>query len=336
MAGIGMNHSQLEHRDYWRAIILYGINTATYKIALGQCLVGFARQGKTTVTMHELAEEFFTLYLERLRTGKPQLMLPNRRTVMERIVDQYNLGKLSRTAAVDRVETEAFGDVVPRFHTVNNLAVPVKFYEQADGRLVITDSLFEVFSSEDSIGLEGELGSRWDLLEAAFEMKRENSHLINDIRRFYLDRGYDRTDITHTRPVLNGYQKGLCFYCGVPLKDSDVHVDHCIPRQLVSHDEIWNLVLAHDFCNSQKSDALPGPAYVEKLIQRNEHFIASNHPIKAKLIEQLGPTAKHRRTYVHQVYSDARAVIKYTWEGIRGYNPDTDPFYKSFVRCLST
>jgi len=90
------------------------------------------------------------------------------------------------------------------------------------------------------------------LLEAAFLMKRENNELSNDIRNFYLQKGYARKDITETRPVLNGYQQGICFYCGEVMREDDVHVDHVIPRQLVNHDEIWNLALAHGFCNEQK------------------------------------------------------------------------------------
>jgi hypothetical protein len=31
------------NNDYWRAVILYGLNTATYKIALAQCLISIFR-----------------------------------------------------------------------------------------------------------------------------------------------------------------------------------------------------------------------------------------------------------------------------------------------------
>lgn len=146
--------------------------------------------------------------------------------------------------------------------------------------------------------------------------------------------GDERTNITNNISVLNAYQKGICFYCGEALEGHSIHVDHVIPRQFVYHDEIWNLVLAHEFCNLQKSDALPDRQYIDKLILRNEHFIASNHPIKEKLIKTLGKTQLDRKKYILKVYEDAKIVIPYTWEGIRGYNPNTDEFYKSIIRGL--
>jgi CRISPR/Cas system Type II protein with McrA/HNH and RuvC-like nuclease domain len=103
--------------------------------------------------------------------------------------------------------------------------------------------------------------------------------------------------------------------------EGDVDVDHVIPRQFIYHDEPWNLVLAHTHCNLQKSDALPGLGYLEKLIERNEHFIASNHPLKKKFIGQLGKTPEQRNSRINQVYRDAESAIPYTWEGIRGYDP---------------
>lgn len=38
---------------------------------------------------------------------------------MEHIVSLYNLGKVTEDKAIDFVEKNAFGDVVPRFYTVN-------------------------------------------------------------------------------------------------------------------------------------------------------------------------------------------------------------------------
>lgn len=179
-----------------------------------------------------------------------------------------------------------------------------------------------------------EVDSRWSLIEAAFQIKRQSSHLENDILKIYLATGYDRTNITNTIPVLNGYQKGLCFYCGESLDGIGIHVDHVIPRKMVYHDEIWNLVLAHEFCNLQKSDSLPDRKYIDKLITRNEYFIASNHPIRDKLIRALGKNMMARKAYIEHVYNDAKVIIPYTWEGIRGYNPETDEFYKTVIRSL--
>lgn len=321
-------------RDFWRAIILYGLNQATYKMALGQTLIHFCQNGKSKISMSELAEEFFQLYLKRLENGKPQLFQPNRRTAMEKIIDLYKLGKIDRVEAINKVEKEAFHDVIPCFHTVYNQQLPVKFYEKIETGLILTDHLFEILDSGDAAVFVDELEARWGLLEAAFEIKQNNSKLINDIRKIYLMNGYERTDITNNKPVLNGYQNDVCFYCGEFMAGDDIHVDHVIPRQFIQHDEVWNLVLAHGFCNEQKSDFLPSGIYIEKLIKRNEYFIESNHPIKQKLIEQLGNTPKKRSETILRIFDHAKLVLGVTWEGIKGYHPQTDPFYRTFVRYL--
>jgi len=153
----------------WRAIILYGQNTATYKIALGHALKGIVDRRLTRVTLDELSAAFLDLYVERLRHVRPQLLTAGRLTRMERIVGSLTRGSLPRDEAVARVGAEAFGDVIPRFHTVYDRPVPCPFYEaRPDGGLVLTDAAFLVFGRDDAPLLTEELGARWDLLEAAF------------------------------------------------------------------------------------------------------------------------------------------------------------------------
>jgi 5-methylcytosine-specific restriction endonuclease McrA len=320
-------------QDCWRGIIFLGLNTATYKLALANCLIQFVEHGQTSVTMNELSASFFDLYLARLQAGaKPQLILPHRLTVMERIVEQYRSQRIDRDGAVLRVKNEAFGDVIPRFHTVDNVPVPTQFYIQTPAGLTVTDDAFAVLIGANGEQLRADIDTRWSLLEAAFEIRRENFQLENDIRMFYLNKGYERTNITHLRPALNGYQNNLCFYCGLPMQPDEVDVDHVIPRQLIYHDEVWNLVLAHTFCNMQKSDLPPSMYYIEQLVYRNEFLIASNHPLKDKIIQQLGATPGVRRQVIQRVYSDALRISRFTWEGVRGYNPRTDPLYRLFVQ----
>lgn len=61
----------LSPQDYWRAIVLYGTNVATYKIALAHCLMDFAVHGKTHMTINDLAQAFFHAYRQRLAKACP-------------------------------------------------------------------------------------------------------------------------------------------------------------------------------------------------------------------------------------------------------------------------
>ena len=69
--------------DYWKAIILYGLNQATYKIALGKTLLELAQNNKNEVDWHLLSKVYFDNYLNRLETAsRPQQSNPARKTVM--------------------------------------------------------------------------------------------------------------------------------------------------------------------------------------------------------------------------------------------------------------
>lgn len=166
-----MNSNSFAKDDFWRAIILYGLNQATYKIVLGQSLIRFTEQQKSFISMNEVAEDFFDIYLERLRDGEPQLVIPNRQATMKRIVND----KITRTKAIERIEREAFNDVIERFHTVDRLETPMRFYEKTDKGLIIFNSIYDIFSNHKNFEQINELNARWDLLESAFEIKRNNS-----------------------------------------------------------------------------------------------------------------------------------------------------------------
>src|SRR6185369_11045739 len=58
-------HPSLE--SYWRAIILFGRNVASYKFALGKSLLHFAAEGRTEVALIDLAEPFALALCEHLR-----------------------------------------------------------------------------------------------------------------------------------------------------------------------------------------------------------------------------------------------------------------------------
>ena len=92
------------------------------------------------------------------------------------------------------------------------------------------------------------------------------------------------------------------------------------PRTFLNHDEIWNLVLAHSSCNQEKSARLPSRWYLNKLHERNEYYIASNHPIKTHLVSILGRSPDERRGFLEDKYREAEKVLVHVWEGIYGFS----------------
>ena len=94
-------------------------------------------------------------------------------------------------------------------------------------------------------------------------------------------------------------------------------------------------MLAHGFCNEQKSDRLPPRPVIGQLIARNEHLIASNHPLRQRIIADLGARPDQRRAAVLRAYEDARVAIPFEWAGVPGFEPATSAFYRAVVRSLS-
>jgi hypothetical protein len=190
--------------DYWRSIILYGLNTATYKLALAEALFLAQSRGETTLSYGQLGRLFYELYRERVQAGRPQLVTPGRETVVERVLRGIASGKYAEDEAVAMLARDAFGDVVPRFHTVGKAPIPVRFFEATPSGLVLTDALFRLWS--DAVqpdALRAETVARWDLLEGAFTVYRtRDTRLVNDVLRYYLLRGHQRTDLTPLRPAL--------------------------------------------------------------------------------------------------------------------------------------
>ena len=53
--------------DYWRALILYGLNQSTYKIALGHLLGRSANENKERIDLDELSSDFIEIYIVRCK-----------------------------------------------------------------------------------------------------------------------------------------------------------------------------------------------------------------------------------------------------------------------------
>ena len=79
--------------------------------------------------------------------------------------------------------------------------------------------------------------------------------------------GSSRAALSHkVSEPLRELQHGRCFYCERSLP-SAAAVDHFIPWSRYPRDLAHNLVLAHDKCNSRKSDLLGGEAYLERWVR---------------------------------------------------------------------
>lgn len=331
-------HDDFSANDYWKALILYGLNQATYKIALGKTLLSMSAKGYNRVPWDVLAAEFFDQYRTRLEVEDrmPQQATPGRRTTMERIFGSFQL-RQNLDEAISEVGATAFEDVIPRFHNLAGMEdIQGKFYRFEFGRyLELTDAL-HIVREEQEDALHAELDARWGLLEGAFSIAAGDYRLANDVREIYLTGAYKRKPLTGNISFLQGYQGNICFYCGMEMQPGDIDVDHVLPRQVLQHDEIWNLVLAHRACNVRKLDRIVGEHFILKLIARNENIMGSNHPWKKRVASMLGVTPAARAKQLHWHFENVKTILGPNyWGGTEGYNPGSDPFYRRLITRLN-
>ena len=123
----------------------------------------------------------------------------------------------------------------------------------------MTENLFKLRELVSSENLKPEAEARWRLVETAWDLNisvrlLSVKHDLDD-EQLYFSNENRRVDVTKSRPALNAYQKGRCFYCSqyislTPKSPFLAHVDHFFPHVLKQHgiqynvDGIWNLVLS--------------------------------------------------------------------------------------------
>ena len=326
-----MNFLELNptQEDYWRAIILFGKNVASYKFALAQSLLELKVKGHTFVTLEELAipySKYLTQHLQeedRQTTSKSSKFLDSCRA--------YNTAVIPYDELIAKTVKLGFANVIDAFHNVNYGELPLRFFidhRREKKGITLTDDLFLL----DSSNLSGEVEGRWRLVETAWRLKlsRNLLHVNYDDERqlLFTTSSSSRKDVTSIRDAISGYQKGKCFYCftdisiisGSPIL---ADVDHFFPHKLgdiISPiNGVWNLVLSCQHCNrgtGGKFDQLPSHYLLERLHKRNEFYINSHHPLKETLKAQTGGATQARINFLSANYLTASTgtLINSSWK----------------------
>lgn len=327
-----INDPSLESQ--WRAIILFGQNTATYKFAFAKALLKYIEEEKTSVSLAEIAIPFADSMVEHYAHSEIQGTTPTN-TYLQ-ICGQFNSGEISKDELYQLTEKHAFKYVVDAFHKVNGSDIPNKFYEKNYGagkkEIVITDDLLKIKELYQYQNFEQEVEARWRLVETAWnlkinpnmlEVKYDESESMIFVQRDLMR----RVKITSVRDALNGYQEGKCFYSyqDISINKNEVNtcaVDHFLPhinkeahvKAGVNINGIWNLVLADKYINLDKRARIPEYRFLQRLIKRNEKYIKSNLPLAETIINQTGNTPKLREAFLNQQYLIAKEFSFPPWK----------------------
>ncbi len=316
--------------NYWRSVILFGQNVASYKFALAKSLIELCATGNSSISLETLAKPFSKAILDHLAQAPKQATSSSSRFLDS--CREFSAGKLTEDELIGQTTKLGFQNVIDAFHVVNRDEIPVRFFlddRKTGGGITLTDDLFRLAERLQYGNLPHEVEARWRLVETAWELGVNRAALVIGVEGDSLVVSKDRRKaLTGCRDALNGYQKGKCFYCfdDIAIDNASprlADVDHFIPRMMLQTgitlplDGVWNLVLACRPCNrgvDGKSSRIPHPRLLERLNTRNEFFIGSHHPLRETLLAQTGATRQLRAAYLNAVYQSSREMLIHTWE----------------------
>jgi hypothetical protein len=317
--------------NYWRAVILFGQNVASYKFALAKSLIELSARQQEEFRLEDLAEPFSRHIIEHLAKAPKQATSTSSRFLES--CRSFAGGKLSKDELVGQTAKLGFNNVIDAFHIVNREEIPIRFFtdeRKSGGGIRLTDELFRLRERLQFGNLPHEVEARWRLVETAWQLKVARAALtvgVDDEMLVTISNGR-RSNLTSCRDALNGYQKGKCFYCFSDISVESTSemladVDHFHPKMLtltgssLNLDGMWNLVLACRDCNrgtDGKSSRLPQLRFLERLDTRNEFFITSHHPLRETLISQSGATRQERVRFLNSVYETAWEWLIHRWQ----------------------
>src|SRR5262245_61395209 len=104
--------------NYWRAVILFGRNVASYKFALGKSLLEAAQQGKTFLPLADLALPFARHIASHLKQADKQAT--SRSSQFLDACRRFNRGELSHEGLADVTVRLGFNNVIDAFHVVGD------------------------------------------------------------------------------------------------------------------------------------------------------------------------------------------------------------------------
>jgi hypothetical protein len=155
--------------DYWRAIILFGRNVASYKFSLANALIELKASSGQLVKLDELAGPFSRHLCDHLRTAEKQGTSSS-----SKFLDacrKFNSGELTNEQLIEHTVRYGFNNVIDAFHVIGRDSIPRRFFideRQGNGGVRITDEFSALLSGHQAENLPVEAEARWRLVERAW------------------------------------------------------------------------------------------------------------------------------------------------------------------------
>lgn len=177
-------------------------------------------------------------------------------------------------------------DVSYRFLRIEGMEIQgIYEYEQkADSLYIAMDNLKQL--KDNSLIVFDAINYRWTQMLENFNHSPRISKKIkiideDNIRRKPLNKFSAHINVENPEHV--------CFLCGFVIVEETPAIDHVIPWSYLYSDDLWNLVFAHQRCNSSKSNMIPNEDMIVRLEERNSVLLnlLQTSGIKDKHVSEL-------------------------------------------------
>ncbi len=249
--------------------------SSSYKPALLKALIQIApTSANVEISFDRLGAEFLRLYwtqivVFRLRQApslskEPEVVQEIRRVATaNRVRDLRDLATTERKQLESRLARILPINVIDAFHASKPASMPPLF-ERATRTSIQLTSGTQAFLRENAGALQALANLWW-----ASYLEKVNQLAPLIIQKVERD-GARRTSMAKYLELLRSLDSPRCFYCERTVSGGvKGHVDHVIPWSFMLSDPLWDLVLACERCNLEKSDVLPHRDYLTKLTTHN-------------------------------------------------------------------
>ena len=206
---LNFQENDISLESQWRAIILFGKNSATYKFAFGKALLQLVSKETNSISIKDLSPLFVESILKHIKNNDRQGN-SNSSSFLD-ACRKYNNNEITYDNLLYTTEKQGFNNVIDAFQNVNGNIVPNKFYEKDfngnSKKIIITDDLLKLKESIQFTNFESEVEARWNLVETAWNLDI-NPNLLevkidDDLETLFLENDFmRRKNITSAKASL--------------------------------------------------------------------------------------------------------------------------------------
>ena len=293
------NHQEFEEK--FLSMVVHGKKSTTYKFAFAKFLLEYCKQDRVEehIEFSTIAKYFLEFFWPQVcktklnhaprYTKKGGIKVPDIITIIGNEFSEswypknytyYERQERTKIQnCVDAISEKCFNDVVWRFQKIASIEPenPLFFKYQvvsgwSDANRKDTDLTFGIYLNPEFIKFVQEkhvLLNAVVILEWARFLEKYNRDvplIIPKLEGSEIKRDTVYSNKAKQELIEAGYDK--CFYCEIEFSDSiKVHLEHVIPFDYISEDNIWNYALACQSCNCHKSGFLPPEEFIDQLIE---------------------------------------------------------------------